>query len=273
MRRLLAVLDHVETARPVLAAAGLVARRLPAARIVALHVRPARDPTFMPSEEVMTPERTARFEARTARRTAELRQIFDTWQREVGAGVDSAWQEDSGMQAEIVAREGGKVDLIVIGRAPHHEPGDGKDAIAAALFEAPPPVLLVPEQVPVTLGAHIAVAWKPSDPAERAVVTAMPLLHQAARITVLIGTDEAGEAAGPDELLRGLAAHNQVPAIHPFAVGNRGLGQALLQEAHAVGADLLVMGAYAHRRAVEALFGGATRDILGEGDMPVFMHH
>ena len=35
----------------------------------------------------------------------------------------------------------------------------------------------------------------------------------------------------------------------------------------------MVMGAYAHRRLLEILIGGATRDVLAHADMPVFLHH
>jgi len=38
-------------------------------------------------------------------------------------------------------------------------------------------------------------------------------------------------------------------------------------------ADALAMGAYAHRRFLELLIGGATRDVLAHADMPVFLHH
>jgi nucleotide-binding universal stress UspA family protein len=51
------------------------------------------------------------------------------------------------------------------------------------------------------------------------------------------------------------------------------MGQALLAEAHAVGADLLVIGAYAHRPLVEAVLGGVTRTMLHTADIPLFMQH
>jgi len=63
------------------------------------------------------------------------------------------------------------------------------------------------------------------------------------------------------------------PTIHRFVIGRGAVGQSLLREAHGIGADLLVMGAYAHSRAIEALLGGATRDVLSHVDMPVLLHH
>ena len=38
-------------------------------------------------------------------------------------------------------------------------------------------------------------------------------------------------------------------------------------------ADMMVTGAYGHSRFREAVFGGATRDLLEHAALPVFMAH
>ncbi len=48
-----------------------------------------------------------------------------------------------------------------------------------------------------------------------------------------------------------------------------GVGQTLLDRAASLQADLLVMGAYGHSRLRELVFGGATRHVLFEADLPV----
>ena len=50
-------------------------------------------------------------------------------------------------------------------------------------------------------------------------------------------------------------------------------GQALLNKAHELGADMLVMGAYAHSPLREALLGGVMRHMLAHADLPVLMRH
>jgi nucleotide-binding universal stress UspA family protein len=40
-----------------------------------------------------------------------------------------------------------------------------------------------------------------------------------------------------------------------------------------VGGELLVMGAYGHSRFREAIFGGATRDLLEGATVPLFLAH
>ena len=51
------------------------------------------------------------------------------------------------------------------------------------------------------------------------------------------------------------------------------IGDALLSQASAIGADLLVMGAYGHARWQELVMGGATRTILKSMTVPVLMSH
>ena len=51
------------------------------------------------------------------------------------------------------------------------------------------------------------------------------------------------------------------------------VGAQLLKLAHELGADLLVMGAYAHGEWREALLGGVTRYVLDHAGLPVLMRH
>jgi hypothetical protein len=46
-----------------------------------------------------------------------------------------------------------------------------------------------------------------------------------------------------------------------------------LTKAHELGADMLVMGAYAHSPLREALLGGVTRHMLAHADLTVLMRH
>jgi len=56
-------------------------------------------------------------------------------------------------------------------------------------------------------------------------------------------------------------------------IGPGPFGQALLDKARELGADMLVMGAYVHSPLREALLGGVTRHMLAHADLPVLMRH
>ena len=187
-----------------------------------------------------------------AQRSAEIHGIFDAWHRDSGTA---------------------KADLVVIGRAAGVQLADGKAAIHVALFEARQAILLVQEAVPSTLGQNVAIAWKPSAAADRAIAAALPLLLRAERVTVLTETEDGDAGAQPADLLDKLEQAGVGATIRRFQAGDRRIGDALLAETHAVGADLLVMGAYTHSRLAEFILGGATREVLATADLPVLMHH
>ena len=46
-----------------------------------------------------------------------------------------------------------------------------------------------------------------------------------------------------------------------------------MRHATDINADLIVMGAYGHSRFREAILGGATRYMLEQAKLPVFMAH
>ena len=273
MQNILALLNRVETARPVLVAAELVARRLGLARINVLHVRPKIDPTFLPSEEVMTKERERQFNEATEARSAALRDVFDNWRAANGSGLSAGWHEVAGETRAMVASESRAADLSVVGWSPPRHPEDAAEAISAALFDAGASILLVPETVPVTIGQHPAIAWKSNPKSERAAAAARPLLLTADRITVLIGRESGDTEPTTGSLLHLIADKGHAVAVHDFDPAGRDIGQALLAEARAAGADLLVMGAYSHSRAYEWILGGATRGVLHHADLPVFMRY
>jgi nucleotide-binding universal stress UspA family protein len=61
--------------------------------------------------------------------------------------------------------------------------------------------------------------------------------------------------------------------LHVLPIGSGSFGEVLLEKVHQLGADLLVMGAYAHSPVREAILGGVTRSMLSRADLPVLMRH
>jgi Universal stress protein family len=67
---------------------------------------------------------------------------------------------------------------------------------------------------------------------------------------------------------------NEVPA-KPLTVGLDGrlTGEVVLAHAKALGCDLLIKGAYTQSRLRQMIFGGTTRYILSNAELPVLMAH
>ncbi len=187
-------------------------------------------------------------------------------------GYAAAWRHVVGRANEEVARRGRLFDLIVLDRPDAEAAGIASGVFEVALFDTRRPVLVVPPAPAEAPGRKVAVAWNGSAEAAAAVGGALPFLMQAEEVTVVaIGDD--GDAAGPEGLVRYLACHGVRAAVRHVAPGSAAAGVQILEAAEALGADLLIMGAYGHSRLRELVLGGATRDILGSATRPVLMAH
>ncbi|HWX50494.1 MAG TPA: universal stress protein [Roseomonas sp.] len=116
----------------------------------------------------------------------------------------------------------------------------------------------------------MAVAWRDDDRAAKALLPALRCLRQAGRVLLLAGVREGSPAPGLPPILveHGIEAEMRVLPVEPRPFGAR-----LLDEAHNVGADMLVMGAFAHSRLREMVFGDVTRFMLEHADLPLLMRH
>ncbi|MGH9614812.1 MAG: universal stress protein [Bryobacteraceae bacterium] len=190
--------------------------------------------------------------------------------RDQGASAD--WREETGYAPKLVAERARFFDLVVLGRSERviHETSTG--TIEQTLTRSGRPVLLAPAEPPASTGSTVAVAWNGSPQAVRALSSALPILANADAVSIITVGDAA--QGGSSCLLEYLAWH-RITARHlntPRASGQH-IGQALLSTARDANADLLVMGGYGHQPWREAIFGGATREILGTSLIPVLLVH
>jgi protein CrcB len=260
----LAVLDRPETTRPVLEAA-LRWQALAGGgtlHVLAIHAAPAT--SFLPSEEVLTAERQAELAAAQRTHLDATRDAFEAWVQARPTVPAVAWSEVEGQPAAAVAAHGRAATAIVIARPAPHDPPAGREALHAALFDTGRPVLLLPAGAPAAFGRSVAIAWRDGDPrAEAAVRAALPVLRQAAQITVLVAGNRPLTLPPPLDEAR-------LPARKiALRRGAEPVGDTLLAAARDEGADLLVMGAFSHGR----LPGGVTRHLLAQAHLAVLLHH
>jgi nucleotide-binding universal stress UspA family protein len=192
------------------------------------------------------------------------------------AVAKALWQVAEGNTPEVLAHLGNWHDVVVLGR----DPGTNFSTAAmlgSAVLGSHMPCIIVPPGCTKPRFDCVVLAWNGSPEAIRAIHAARPILARAGRIVVLAGEprEHFSEIGWKPEF--DLAAYLD---YHGFAFEERGLqtsadeaGRALLAAASACSADLLVMGAYGRTRFSEWIFGGATRHVLTEATMPVFMRH
>jgi nucleotide-binding universal stress UspA family protein len=165
-------------------------------------------------------------------------------------------------------------DLVIVGHPePHGLPEDMPQE--RLLLASGAPLLVVPNAWQgETIGDNILVAWNASREARRAVSEAMAFLVAAKAVTVLVVDPAArrrhGEEPGADLALQ-LARHGAHVSVECVAAGGSAIAEVILGYAAQSGSDLLVFGAYSHARLTEILLGGATRTLLAQMPVPVFV--
>jgi nucleotide-binding universal stress UspA family protein len=189
------------------------------------------------------------------------------------ATVIWGWNADAPSGHDFVGSYGRVFDIIVLSRPGEEWQSPAMVTLESALFESGRPVLIAPPNAPASLGSNILIAWNRSTEQARATAFAMPLLKRAERVTIL--TVEGATVAGPsgEDLARTLAAHGIAAATMTLPVGKANAGETILRKAGELGCDLIVKGAYTQSRLRQMIFGGTTRHILTNANVPVLMAH
>jgi nucleotide-binding universal stress UspA family protein len=282
MKNLLAVVGGGGAA-PVLEAALLTARRFDS-HIVGLHSLTTEyavvfggEMGFSISSEV---DRTLEREGHDRRDQA--RRLFGDFMAARGVPVDpvaaghsgptASWREEDGRQNAIVGMIGRVFDLIIV-EQPEKLASIAEATLEDALFESGRPILMVPKRMPATIGEVIAIAWNGSTETALAVALGMPFIRQAKRVVIVAVGPQHMPEPGPegDELASSIANYGIDVSLRTAYGRQKPQGESFLKEAVAAGADLLVKGAYTQSRIRQMIFGGATRHIIMEANIPVLM--
>jgi nucleotide-binding universal stress UspA family protein len=201
-----------------------------------------------------------------------VRQTFDAFAAAHPAGgARFRWRGGSAIEDSALGSLARVYDLTVMSRPGSR--GARMTALEASLFDSGRPLLMAPPTPPATLGQNILIHWNASTETARVILMAMPILRKARRVTLL--SVEGHVVPGPSA--KDAVAHleaNGVTATEKTVKPRSGRpGEAILAEAKALGADLLVKGAYTQSRLRQMIFGGATSHILGAAELPVFFAH
>jgi nucleotide-binding universal stress UspA family protein len=189
--------------------------------------------------------------------------------------------------AEALSRDLGRVaavharyaDVAVLAR-PLEGAGSElrEEIIEGVLFHSGRPALIAPPGwTGSSVGKRVVVAWDASREATRALSEAQAILEKADKVTVLTVDAKPKMFGHGDAPGANIAAHLSRRGLTTDVRNVDGAGRApalaILEEATSLGADLVVMGGYAHSRLRDLVFGGATKDMLRAATVPVLMAH
>jgi nucleotide-binding universal stress UspA family protein len=204
---------------------------------------------------------------------AKLLQRLNRLQKPVELRRFDILSEDT---ANVVAREARVADTFVALR-PNGAPREPEHLVEGVLFGSGRHLFLVPNRKPAkTPFEHIVVAWNGSRESARALAEALPYLHKATQVTVVVVDEEPPmelQAVLGTDAVNHLKHHEINAVLHHIRMRDADIGATLIAEARRLKADLIVMGAYGHSRVREWLLGGATYALLHKAPIPLLVAH
>lgn len=186
--------------------------------------------------------------------------------------LEAAWADDRlGERARYADLTVAGSELLADGRL--------KEAVmSGCLFQSARPVLVLPKGSNATLRPNrVLLAWDSRTEAARAVGYAIDLMRNADSVHIALVDPTAsvlGSGAEPGaDIAAYLARHGIRVTVDQLTGSGRPVADVLNQHAIDMSADLIVMGAYGHSRMRERIFGGVTKAMIDEAQLPVLMAH
>ena len=146
--------------------------------------------------------------------------------------------------------------------------------VEGVLFGSGRPVLVVPtEWQRGPRFKNVVVAWDGGARSARAVGDALPLLSRADEVEIVCIAEETKQSVLGTELAEHLARHCKSVRVTDLSITHDDAGWTLRDHLDSIDADLMVMGAYAHARVLQFVFGGVTSQMLTCAGLPVFFSY
>ena len=284
MKTILVPLEESDVLPSILEVALIVAKRFNS-YVEGLYEQPGLTEVVVAGEGlgVTPPDLVETFQQQEKERAFRAHELFEAFMKGKGVVLNgggapqghptAGWVEEEVPGRDLVGNRGRLFDLIVVGRPVRNSATPTMSLLEAALFETGRPVLIAPPKPPFGLGRNVVVSWNGSYETPRCISFAMPLLREAEKVTVL--QIEEGMVPGPTA--NDATIHLRRNGINAEArnveAGRRTAGEAVLEEAEKIDADLLIKGAYTRSRIRQMIFGGITSHILNAAEMPVLMCH
>jgi nucleotide-binding universal stress UspA family protein len=153
-----------------------------------------------------------------------------------------------------------------------------RNYLEPVIFGSGHPTLLLPSgrgHRPLQQLENVVVAWDFGREAARALSDALPILTKAKRVHIfsVLGEKHMRTTAGTGDLEKYLGSHGIKYRLEETTLAEGPVGECLAAQIVKTNADMLVMGAYGHSRFREFVLGGATRGMLADPAIPIFLSH
>jgi nucleotide-binding universal stress UspA family protein len=180
--------------------------------------------------------------------------------------------------AHVIGRHARYADATIIGASLLRNDLLKTTVVDGALSESGRPILIVPSRHKPTLRPkRVLLAWDSGVECTRAAREALDVMASAEEVHVtLVDPDTSSITNGPEpgaDIAAYLAHHEIKVDVDRLPSGGKSIADVLKQHATDISAELIVMGGYGHSRTREWIFGGVTRSMIDDPNLPVLMAH
>jgi nucleotide-binding universal stress UspA family protein len=216
-------------------------------------------------------------EAEITQMTSKLQEKESWFRQTVGNArhvID--WRSELDFPTEFLVSQARCADLVVVNPNRGFLGAYNSLDTVGVILKSGRPVLVAPNEVEALQANRIVIGWKDTREARRAVMDALPFLHEATHVTIAGICEEGDEKAtrrGIDDVVQYLARHRVKGGSRIILHAEGSSAARLIRLAKDEGADLLVTGAYGHSRLGEWVFGGVTQELLATSPICCLMSH
>ncbi|SFG54972.1 universal stress protein [Sulfitobacter dubius] len=273
IKTILSCLTDPRSAKSVLAAAALIARRHDA-HVIGLHT--VESLAVYPGVALHVPDIVFTEYGRSqVAQSEDIKEIFETsYQAEEFAHEWRLLHSQSETAAERIVESAHCADIVLMAAAdPDADTPAHARLLESVIRDAGRPVLVVPQDFSGDhLGQSIVLGWNGTREAVRAAHDALALLQAGDCAHILRVNDhshDAGLKATSGDLAAAFDRHGIETTLVERSWERPGVAAALSREAMERGADMVAVGAFGHSRAYDLVIGAATRDLLRHSEVPV----
>ncbi|MFA7416196.1 MAG: universal stress protein [Rhizobium sp.] len=266
-KTILAVLDTPKDAKQITEFSIALAEQY-GSHVIGLHAESLAAVPLVAPMEIPDPATVQALQDMAHAETVDIEKLFRD--RSARNGTSHEWRSfisSAGFNASSLIDSARAVDLVVAAQGENSLLSETRADLEHFLFESGRPVLLVPyilkEPKPIK---RVLVAWNGSREAARATFDALPFLKAADAVEIFsvdppeTSTQSASMAGA--EIAATLARHGVNITVVRQETDTLPASAAIENRLSDSSIDLLVMGAYSHKRWWEMLFGGVTRTLL-----------
>ncbi len=185
---------------------------------------------------------------------------------------DYEWCQEEGDFMHYLKLASRSCDLTIVSQG-EDTYTDIMGTMARFIMESSLPVLAVPSSgLDKDFGKNIMVAWDNSAQATRALHDAIPLLKMAENVTI-VSISEKRKPKNTTEDICAMLARMGIEAKGLNEGEHYDRSERIMELAGKENINLIVAGAWGHKRITEVIFGGVTKTLFTNQDIPIFFSH